>query len=129
MLLQAINEVEIGEVGQWRGLILLPWGTLYRVLGPLERPSSRPKYNLETGLTDILSYQSDSLHQLHHIRRNFPAYNARKFPPGTWEYAAYSVYYDGHYQLGLHLLTWSIEGTYRQSTTLLTTMILMYTPS
>ena len=100
-------------MGQWRGLMLMPWGTLYRVLGPLERPPpspNRPKYRLENGLTDILSYQRDSLQRLHQMRLTFPAYNAHKFPPGSWEYAAYSVYHDAHYQLGLHLLTWAIEG-------------------
>ena len=107
--MQAINEPEIGDAGQWRGLVLLPWGTLYRVLGPLARPAAN--YSVEAGLMDLLPRHAQSHRRLRALQAAFPAHghDVRKYPAGTWEHAAYSVFYDAHYQLGLHYLTWAID--------------------
>jgi hypothetical protein len=107
--MQAINEVDIGGDGlsRWRGdngaYTLIPWGNSYRVLNKLE------------SLDDIREYHQVSLMQLKNFAKGFPA-NLHtndafyaKYPAGSWEHAAASVYHDAHYQFGLHLLTYCIE--------------------
>ena len=34
--MQSINDAELGAAGQWRGLTLIPWGSVYRVYGPMQ---------------------------------------------------------------------------------------------
>ena len=99
--LQSVNEAEIEDFGRWRGgqQMLVPWGVLYRVFGPLH-------------LGQIQELHHYSLLQLHRLQRQFPAVDdtfALKFAEGSWERAAANVYYDAHYQLGLNLLTYCIE--------------------
>lgn len=45
------------------------------------------------------------------MRKSFPVIDksyVNKFPAGSWEHAAASVFMDAHYQLALNLLTYSI---------------------
>jgi hypothetical protein len=122
--MQAVNEVEIGSGGQWRGLVLMPWGLLYRVFGPL--PPFKPVAAAAAGksaaaeqstvtspdLRTLIPLQYASFAQLCAMQRKFPAVDdafIAKYPAGSWEYAAASVFYDAHYQLGLNLLTWAID--------------------
>ena len=97
--MQAVNDPEIDAFGQWRGLVLVPWGTLYRVFGPLRMDKIQELH--------LHSYQ-----QLRALQTRFPAVNDQyvlKFAPGSWERAAANVYYDAHYQFALNLLTFAIE--------------------
>lgn len=97
--MQAVHEAEIDAMGQWRGLFLVPWGTVYRVFGPLQAEQ-------------IMKLHHYSQHHLSALQRTFPAVDdvfALKFAPGSWERAAANVFYDAHYQFGLNLLTFAIE--------------------
>jgi len=97
--MQSVNEPDIGDCGQWQGLTLLPYGTLYKVYG-----------NMQINAT--VSLHKISYEQLKKLRKEFPIINddlARKYPKGSWERAAMNVYYDAHYQLGLFLLTYAID--------------------
>jgi len=97
--MQSVNEPDIGDCGLWHGLTLLPYGTLYKVYGHLQ--------NNETVSLHKLSYK-----QLVKLQKDFPIINddlVSKYPKGSWERAAMNVYYDAHYQLGLFLLTYSID--------------------
>lgn len=99
--MQAVNEVEIGAFGRWRGFVLQPWGTLYKVLGGALASDEH-----------AATLHASSYEQLLRLQEAFPQVDAAfiaMFPAGTWEFAAASVYYDAHYQLGLSLLTYSIE--------------------
>ncbi len=132
--MQAVNEVEIGDVGEWRGLTLLPWGLTFRVLGKLENiheieplhKASLNQLNLLRERFGPLSYKAlEHLEQKDYTRytdglyiedeattRTFPQRNSnplyRQFPDGSWEFAAISVYHDSQYQLGLSILTYAI---------------------
>ena len=134
--MQSVNEVEIGDIGQWRGLTLLPYGLTYRVLGPLKnirdidrlhaasiqqldllrsnfgKLTYRAFYHLEekekyTRYTDGIYVESESVTNVYPQRNSNPLY--RQYPEGSWEFAAISVYYDSQYQLGLSILTYAIE--------------------
>lgn len=97
--MQAINDVELGVGGRWRGLTLVPWGLLYRVFGPLSPQD-----------TEIM--QLESLARFKALQKDFPEPSEAffsQYPPGTWEYAAMSVYHDAQNQLGLNFLTYAIE--------------------
>jgi hypothetical protein len=97
--MQSVNEPDIGDCGQWHGLTLLPYGTLYKVYGHLQ--------NNETLSLHKLSYK-----QLDKLQKGFPTINddlVSKYPKGSWERAAMNVYYDAHYQFGLFLLTFAID--------------------
>ena len=110
--MQAVNDVELEEGGKWRGLTLLPWGLLYRVLGPLDMQSMEPLHvaaveqftRLQKKMAP-LAYGSDPLKDTEGKSQLI----FRQFPPGSWEFAALSVYNDAQMQLGLNLLTWAIE--------------------
>ena len=97
--MQAINDAELGAAGQWRGLTLIPWGTVYRVLG-----------NMQTRDTEWL--HKSSVEQFKALQKEWPEPSEaffEQYPAGTWEYAAMSVYHDAQNQLGLNLLTYAIE--------------------
>lgn len=97
--MQAVLEAEIAEMGQWRGLFLVPWGTVYRVFGPLN-------------VQQIMELHHHSWHHLKMLQSTFPPVDdgfALKFAPGSWERAAANVYYDAHNQFGLNILTFAIE--------------------
>ncbi len=107
IVMQAINEMEIGDGGIWRDrYALIPWGTLYQVH---LLPASIPK---ETKIDRLGIFHKDSYKQLQLMQDNFPLlsdYLHKKYPDGTWEYAAFSVHYDGYYQLALNFLTYAIS--------------------
>lgn len=97
--MQSVNEPDIGDCGQWHGLTLLPYGTLYKVYGSLQNNETVPLHKL--------SYK-----QLVKLQKDFPVIDddlVSKYPKGSWERAAMNVYYDAHYQLGLFLLTYSMD--------------------
>jgi len=110
--MQAVNDVELEEGGKWRGLTLLPWGLLYRVLGPLDlrsmevlhAPAVEQLTRLQKKMAP-LAYSSDPLKDAFGKSQLI----FRQYPPGSWEFAALSVYNDAQMQLGLNLLTWAIE--------------------
>lgn len=96
--MQAINEGEIGNAGEWRGYTLMPWGTQYRVF---------PLLNM----TVMEAYQVQAADKLVDLEDGFVEvtfHTLDQYPIGTWEAGAISVYYDAHYQLGLHILTYAI---------------------
>lgn len=109
IVMQAINEMEIGDGGIWRDkYALIPWGTLYQV-HLLPASNAVPK---ETKIERLGIFHRDSYKQLLLMQENFPLlsdYLHRKYPDGTWEYAAFSVHYDGYYQLALNFLTYAIS--------------------
>jgi len=122
--MQAIHEAEIGDGGAWRGLTLQPWGTLYRVViggGGAKKRSAHKSHQhqqqqqqqlQQLKLLETASLHAASLEQLDVLKKSFPVVNdalLKQFPAGTWEFAAMSVYYDAHYQLGLHLLTFAMS--------------------
>ena len=97
--MQAVNEVEIVDGGAWRGLMLMPWGTLYRVLKAVPVSEAHTLHNA-------------SYRQLLALQRVFPTVDGAlvlQYPAGSWEFAAMSVYFDAHYQLGINLLTYAVE--------------------
>ena len=97
--MQSINEVELEPGGRWRGLTLIPWGTLYRVLGPLSIRDTEPLHR-------------ESLERFKEMQNSLPEPTDaffEQYPPGTWEFAVMSVYHDAQNQLGLNLLTHAIE--------------------
>lgn len=114
--MQAVNDPEIDAFGQWRGLVLVPWGTLYRVFGPLRMDKIQELH--------LHSYQ-----HLRALQTSFPAVDdtfVRKFAPGSWERAAANVYYDAHYQFALNLLTFAIEVQGRVEMKILPTLLDRY---
>lgn len=97
--MQAVNEVSIGDGGKWLDMILVPWGTVYKIYHDIKLEDS--------GYLHKLSYK-----QLIKLENFFPKIDKKfisKYPDGSWEFAAASVYNDAHYQLGLVLLTYSID--------------------
>jgi hypothetical protein len=102
--MQAINDMEMDTKGLWRNLLLLPWGFVYRVIDPHSISKSNDILLLQR-LSHKIS-QSIQIKFHYHIM-NFNFY--RMFPPGSWEFAMASLYYDSFYQLGLFLLTYSID--------------------
>jgi hypothetical protein len=110
IVMQAINEMEIGNGGIWRDkYALIPWGTLYRV-------HFLPPPTVDTPPSDLMErlglFHKDAYDQLLLMQATFPVLTDRinhKYPDGTWEYAAFSVHYDGYYQLALNFLTYGIS--------------------
>ena len=82
--MQSINDAELGAAGQWRGLTLIPWGSVYRVYGPMQ-------------VRDTEWLHKASLAQFKAMQKDWPeptdAFFAQ-YPAGTWEFAAMSVYHD-----------------------------------
>jgi hypothetical protein len=111
--MQSVHDVEIEEAGKWRGLILLPWGLLYRVLGQTR------------DIRDMEVLHISSYHQLQIVQNKLKLYNYdylninstdssndilfQQYPSGSWEFAALSVLNDAQMQLGLNFLTYCIE--------------------
>ena len=109
--MQAVNDIEIGDGGKWRGLTLLPWGLVYRVFGPVDFKSMETlhiaAFNQFQRLQKKMSafaYSSDSFKNA--LGKSLRTY--AQYGPGSWEFAALSVYNDARMQLGLNLLTWAI---------------------
>jgi len=94
--MQGVNDAEIGTAGVWRHFALVPHGLVYRIVPRFQNPREASRYF-------PLSYE-----QHRQVVANFK--NPRtKMRPGTWEFAAISIYYDSHYQFALTLLTYAIE--------------------
>ncbi len=110
--MQGIYDADIEEGGKWRGLTLLPWGVLYRVLGDMEIRDMEPLHlaafdqfvKLQQKLGPF-SYDSDAVKD----EAGKSSILFEQYPDGTWEFAALSVYNDAQMQLGLNLLTYAIE--------------------
>jgi len=114
--MQAVHDPEIEAFGQWRGLVLVPWGTLYRVFGPLH-------------ITQIQELHHHSYYHLRQLQAAFPAVDdkfMRKCAPGSWERAAANVFYDAHYQFALNLLTFCVEMQGKVEMKLLPTLLDRY---
>ena len=97
--MQAINDAELGDGHVWHGLTLVPWGTLYRVLGPMS-------------LEATAAHHPASLKQLALLEARMPPLSpqlVQRYPRGTWEHAALSVVNDARYQLAMSLLTCSMN--------------------
>ena len=123
--MQSIAEVEIENVGQWRGLTLVPWGVNYRVEPGIGVEDANPNSN-DKGtfrfkeLIRTSHYHRDAIAALRHVESTFTTLNNDtkmkmnhvfydKFHPGSWEWGAVSLTNDAKYQLALFLLTFSIE--------------------
>ena len=98
--MQSVSEAEIGPCGRWRGLTLLPCGASYRALRPLDL---RELLHSHLASREALR-QRDQLFQLADSDVFF-----RRYPEGSWEFAAVSVHKDASYQLGLSYLTFAIK--------------------
>lgn len=111
--MQAVNEAEIGSMGEWRGFILVPYGLEYLVVPPFYFVNNTSHPPTMLSVFKIASrYHHQSWNALQQVKANFPAINNyfhTKFPPGTWESAAMNVFYDAHYQTGLFYLTWVLD--------------------
>ncbi|CAN0290455.1 unnamed protein product [Discosporangium mesarthrocarpum] len=94
--MQAVDESEIGPGGSYRGYTLLPWGLVYRVLP-----------GMDTAETE--AWHDESLGQLRRLQGCMRPSPADIYPPGSWEFAASSVFWDAHYQMGLFLLSYAIQ--------------------
>lgn len=104
--MQAISDLEITDGHGWRGLHLIPWGTLYRVVA--------------VELHQSASLHIHSLRQLRILRTKFAGLWGddtprsivrsllKQYMPGTWEFAVFSVLNDAQYQVGMCLLTFAI---------------------
>ncbi|CAM9741979.1 unnamed protein product, partial [Choristocarpus tenellus] len=94
--MQAVDEREVEAAGSYHGLTLLPWGLTYRVLPGMS--------SVETE-----TWHSASLDQLTRLQRCLQPAPRDLFPPGTWEFAASSVFWDAHYQMGLFFLSYALD--------------------
>ncbi len=118
--MQSIAEVEIENVGQWRGLTLVPWGVNYRVEPGIAGEDTHPNDN-DKGrfrfkeLMRTSHYHRDAIAALRHVESTFTMSNQtksifyNKFHPGSWEWGATALTNDAKYQLALFFLTFSIE--------------------
>lgn len=108
--MQSINDPDLLPFGRWRNdFLLVPWGTLYRVVGNLNKEGN---YSDAANNRVIHSLHVASIEQLSKLQKTFPEVNAQfieKFPAGTWEFAAASVYYDAHYQTATNILEFCVE--------------------
>lgn len=103
--MQSVNEGEIGSLGSWRGYTLLPFGLQYLVLP--SPPSDNATYSKIEAY-----YHQQSWQAIQRVHTTMPIVNEsymKKYPLGSWESAAMSVYHDAHYQLGLFYLTYAME--------------------
>ena len=94
--MQAINDAEIEAAGAWRDFALIPHGLLYRVV---------PRY--ENMIAVEREWSASYTHHLD-VLKKFPN-PLTLVRPGTWEFAAISIYYDSQYQFALTLLTFALE--------------------
>jgi hypothetical protein len=102
--MQSVSELEIGDGGMWRGLMLLPFGSVYRVLAVSSVSETAPLHKM-------------SLRQLEKMTAAFNRYGGatphqrilQQYPAGTWEFAVFSVLNDARYQFGMTLLTFAMS--------------------
>ncbi|CAM9812280.1 unnamed protein product [Scytosiphon promiscuus] len=93
--MQAVDESEIGSAGLYRGFSLVPHGLTYLVL---------PKLTLQ----ESERWHEEIVKQLRSLDECMELVSANRYRPGTWEFAAASVYWDAHYQAGLFFLSYGI---------------------
>lgn len=103
---QAVSEVELGDGHQWRGLALMPYGLVYRVVA-VDLPGSVALHN--SSLTQLHSLQNSL--QTNSAGINFLSTGRifDQFVAGTWEFAALSVVNDARYHVGMAMLTYSMS--------------------
>lgn len=95
--MQAVNEADIGYEGRYQDeFTLVPWGLTYRVFPLIE--------NQHVAMENVIT---DAKRHIDKVQvSSFSSKNANiKFPSGSWEFGAVSIYWDMHYQYGLVLLT------------------------
>ncbi|CAM9105270.1 unnamed protein product, partial [Hapterophycus canaliculatus] len=93
--MQAVDESEIGAAGFYRGFSLVPHGLAYLVL---------PKLTLQ----ESEQWHERIVKQLRSLDECMKPVSVNRYHPGTWEFAAASVYWDAHYQAGLFFLSYAI---------------------
>lgn len=103
---QAVSEVELGDGHLWRGLALMPYGLVYRVVA-VDLPGSVALHN--SSLTQLRSLQTSL--QTNSAGINFLSAGRifEQFVAGTWEFAALSVVNDARYHVGMAMLTYSMN--------------------
>lgn len=107
--MQAINDAEITNVGQYHGVTLLPVGLVYRVLPPLRDVEHvLPKW-YKRSLNQLKHDRSILLPYVPMNNTNSLSLTQQLSPKkGSWEYACISLFWDMHYQLGLHMLSYAL---------------------
>ena len=94
--MQAINDAEIEGGGMWREFLLIPHGLVYKVVRRM-------------ALEDSVKFHEASAQQLLTLSEQFTPPRINKYPSGSWEFAASSVYNDAFYQTGLTFLTFALD--------------------
>jgi hypothetical protein len=95
--MQAILGTDIHTGGVYMDkFTLIPWGLLYRVLPKEDDDESSNKA--------IKKWLPKSLFRISKVRERMKNHTLTKVQQGSWEEAALSVFWDMHYQLGLHTL-------------------------
>ena len=98
--MQGLNEAEIMEGNQWRGVTLVPWGTHFRVMPP-------------SSVKESVIYHAAALREVERFERTFgfapDEHTFTLFHPSSWEFGALSMVLDAKYQVGLFVLTYALE--------------------
>ena len=94
--MHSVRNADIGDHGSFFGFTLVPWGLTYRVL---------PNVSNFDSLSTLRVKSRTIVSKVTKIMKPFLAYD---YPPGSWEFAAKSVYWDMHYQRGIFLLTFAL---------------------
>jgi hypothetical protein len=97
--MQSIADSDIGPNGLYRGeFSLIPWGLVYRVLPVMVHPQvDLPKL-----------WYPQAIKSTHLVRNRMKRYTSVAYRKGSWEHASITVFWDMHYQLGIHLLSFAI---------------------
>jgi hypothetical protein len=94
--MQAILSSDLQSGGGYKDeFTIIPWGLVYRVV---------PKLDDENFTTLRNNWQPKSLFQMTKVRQQMKNHVSSNVLKGSWEFAALSVFWDMHYQLGLHIL-------------------------
>ena len=102
--IHAIRETDIDANGRYYGFTLIPWGLTYRALPPLSNVTN-----------EMTFWYQQSLKQLKQVRNKLLPFAHSKvmassvYPEGSWEHAFLCVFWDMHYQLGIHMLSYALS--------------------
>ena len=111
--LQAVDESQIGSRGAWRSLVLVPHGPVYRVFRQPVPPPEKVNEHAWTahGLQLCAQWAGEASEKLSTMVAAWPhgPPPPGRFPAGSWEFAATSVFYDAHYQTALFSLTFALD--------------------
>lgn len=100
--MQAILETDIEIGGKYLDdFTLLPWGLVYRVL---------PRVLEDKNFEELRKkWHGRSWQQLTRIKKDMVVHATTNVRQGSWEFAAISVFWDMHYQLGMQMLSLALS--------------------